>query len=195
MGKGIVMDREKKIKDSLIVFRNRWMEQKLGGCREGRETGLYEKAEKLLCRVLEQQRIKEAGEMEYIALFHYRSSLWTGTYRYGLCAWDTMPYIAEPMASEDWIPEWIYEDVPLLRERMRQELKPFVRLNDYELDGAVRTVLEEYTKIVEAEWFHAVMGLVQTEVFQEITKKESWRILFGTYMDEMKIVISKDNRW
>jgi len=195
MGKGIVMDREKKIKDSLIVFRNRWVEQKLGGCREGREPGLYEKAEKLLCRVLEQQRIKEAGEMEYIALFHYRSSLWTGTYQYGLFAWDTMPYIAEPMASEDWIPEWIYEDVPLLREQMKQELKPFVRLNDYELDGAVRTVLEEYTKIVEAEWFHAVMGLVQTEVFQEITKKESWRILFGTYMDEMKIVVSKDNRW
>lgn len=195
MGKGIVMDREKKIKDSLIVFRNRWVEQKLGGCREGREPGLYEKAEKLLCRVLEQQRIKEAGEMEYIALFHYRSSLWTGTYRYRLFAWDTMPYIAEPMASEDWIPEWIYEDVPLLREQMKQELKPFVRLNDYELDGAVRTVLEEYTKIVEAEWFHAIMGLVQTEVFQEITKKESWRILFGTYMDEMRIVASKDNRW
>lgn len=189
------MDRTGEIKVYLTPFWDKWMEEKTRKCRNSQEPGLLKQAERMLLRVIEEQRRGDRRQLCYISLFHLRSSLYTGTNRYRICALDETLYLNPPLASASWIPEQLYHDKPALRGLVETELrKCFVRLTPYEIDYAVRYLLQDYHKLAEVYWSRAAEQLVQTEEFSEVRKQEDWVILSGTYMENMKLVLQSENR-
>lgn len=72
--------------------------------------------------------------------------------------------------------------------------KHFVRLLPFEIDFAVKVLLEDYQKLVDVYWRQAAEKIIAGEVFKLIRKQDDWKILSGTYMDDMKIILQSENR-
>lgn len=188
------MDRLDKIKDCLTPFGSMWMAQKVKVCRRQPEISLLKQAEQLLQKVKGDQDQGSERVFCYLSLFHFKSSLWTGTNRYQICASDETLCINPPLASVDWMPEYLYNDMAILQTTVETELrKYFVRLLSYEINFAVKLLLEEYYKIAEIYWQQAAEQLVTGEDFKTIHKHNDWKILSGAYMDNMKIILQAEN--
>lgn len=84
------MNRLNKIRVSLGSFRDMWIEKKVKICRKQPESSLSKQAEQLLFKVKEGQVQGIGRSLCYISLFHLRSSLYTETNRYQICASDEM---------------------------------------------------------------------------------------------------------
>ena len=189
------MDRLNKIKDRLIPFCSVWTENKVKMCRKQPEMSLLEQAERVLQKVKDDQEQGSERVLCYLSLFHFKSSLWTGTNRYQICASDETLYLNPPLASADWVPEYLYNDMAILQTAVETELrKYFVRLLSYEINFAVRLLLEEYQKIAGVYWQQAAEQLVTGSSFKTIQKHDSWKVISGPYMDHMKIVLQSENR-
>lgn len=189
------MDRFNKIRDYLICFRVRWMEQKMKICK--RDPDLLKQTEKVLLKLKNEQEQEQGLNFCYLVLFHFRSSLWTSTYQYQIYATDETLYLNPPLAVEFWIPGTVYDDQEALREEIKKELgKKFIRLQPFEIEYAVRIVMEEYQKLVEVFWKQVADEIIISEAFQSLQKHCNWKILSGTYMDNnLKTIIqSKDGR-
>lgn len=189
------MDRFDKIQDSLKQFRCGWIGEKIEICRKMPISNLQEQTERVLLK-LKMEQIKGRGEnFCYLVLFHFRSSVLTGTNRYQISAVDDTLYLNPPLAFESWIPETIYNDKAALRNALEKELrKHFVRLSPFEIEYAVRIVLEDYHKLVEVYWRQVTEEIIKGTAFQSLQKHCSWKILSGTYMDDMKVILQSENR-
>lgn len=188
-----MMDRLDKIQDHLIRFRVIWMEQKIETCK--RQPDLREQAEKVLLKLKNEQARGHGLDFCYLVLFHFRSSLWTGTYQYQIHAVDEALYLNPPFAVGHWIPRAVYNDVEALRGALKKELgKKFIRLQPYEIEFAVRAVMEDYQKLAEVCWKQEADELISGETFQSLQKNCNWKILSGTYMDDIRIIIQSEDR-
>ncbi len=176
------MDRLDEIRDYLKAFQNRWIAKKVRECAGQPEEELLEKTEQVLSDAKER--------FCFLCLFHFRSSLVEGAYEYWICALGKMMYLQPPIAQGIWVPQKLYEDVPDLRRETERELrKRFIRLQTYEVEEGVRGILEEYQKLAEVYWFEAAQRAAAGERFRSAPKEEEWKILSGSYMGSLKIVL------
>lgn len=184
------MDRLDEMRRSLNEFRSMWIRQKIEICRKQQLSDLLERTEQVLLNLKKEQDDGRGQNFCYLALFHFRSSVWTGTNRYQICATDETLYLNSPLASEYWIPKVIYNDKAELRSALEKELKKdFIRLLPFEVDSAVKIVLEDYQKLVEVYWKQVTEEAVIKTILQSLQKHSNWRILSGIYMDEMKVIL------
>ncbi len=183
------MDRFDKIRDHLIQFRAIWMEHKMETYKK--QPDLLAQTEKLLLKLKNKQEQEQGLDLCYLVLFHFRSSLWTNSYQYQICATDETLYLNPPLAVARWRPEAIYDDLGVLREGLKEELrKKFIRLQPFEIEFAIRSVMEDYQKLTEVCWKQVADEIIISETFQSLQKHSNWKILSGTYMDnDLKTII------
>lgn len=133
------MERMQLIGEYLKDFRYKWMKMKIQECNNKSLCNIQEKVEQVLLSVKRVQEQSDAPSLCFVSLFHFRSSVWTGSYRYQICASDDTLYLSRPLASSDFVPEQIYNDVEKLRNEIEIELKKqFVRLTSHEMNILVR---------------------------------------------------------
>lgn len=189
------MDRTKEINTYLKRFKNEWLIKKIKECWSREEPGLINISKTILSEFNKIQTEDSTHSLTYFSLFHLKSSIWTGTYRYRICASDASLYLDSRMIHKDWVPEHLYSDAKDLKDSVTEELKKkFVRLTLYEISSATKSLLEEYQRIAEVYWIRASEMLVRSEEFQSVQKQNDWKILYGTYIDDMKIVLQAENR-
>lgn len=188
------MDRLNKIQDYLKHFRVMWIGQKIEMCRKQPNSNLLELTEQLLSELRKEQEQDRGQNFCYLALFHFRSSVLTGMHQYQICAMDETLYLNPPLVSKSWVPEEIYNDGAALRNAVEKELrKYFVRLLSFEIDFAVRVVLEDYRGLAEVCWKQAANKIILGETFQLLQKHNNWHILSGTYMDDTRVILQSQN--
>lgn len=189
------MDRIQSIKEYITTFQYEWMKKKVRECKSKTFSDMQCVAEQVLLQVKEAQIQGDSRFLCFVSLFHYRSSLWTGSYRYQISAFEDTLYLSAPLVTADFVPKQIYNDTEELRSAVELELKKqFVRLTSFELQMAVRTILEDYQKLVEIYWSQMVRVLANSDTFCAIHKQNNWKFLSGTYMDDLRIVLQSENR-
>lgn len=176
------MDRLGEIRDYLKPFQSGWIAKKARECASQPEEELLEKTEQVLSEVKER--------FCFLCLFHFRSSLLEGTYEYGIYALGKMMYLQPPIAKGIWVPQKLYGDVTELRRETERELrKRFIRLQPYEVEEGARGILEEYQKLAEVYWSETARMAVDRERFRSAPKEEQWKIVSGSYMGSLRIVL------
>lgn len=184
------MDRLNEIVHYLKPFHNNWLKKKARICERQPEPGLLIKTEQLIADVMEKQMQGHNHRLCYICMFHFRSSLLTRSYRYQINVSDRILYLDPPIAAEFWAPEHLYSDVPVLEKLVETELKKrFVRLLSYEVEFAVRTIVNDYQKLADVYWLQAAEKIVAGDTFGLIQKRDNWKVLSGNYMDDLKIIL------
>jgi hypothetical protein len=105
----------------------------------------------------------ETWKPAYLAVFHFHSSLLTGTYQYQVHLMNEQMYFDDNVVECDWFPSFLYGTMEEEKEALSQELKrKFVRVKEYEINHGLRRLAKEYK-------FH---------------------FLFGDYMGEIKSILT-----
>ena len=180
-----------RVDDMLIYlqyFQRDWIENKIKTCAKTQENGLLPLAKKLLIQGLQ----KEGESMAYLTLFHLQSSLWTGSYQYKIVLSNETLYLDPLQVMDHWIPEHLYKDVDELRMRVEWELRNhYVRLEPFEVESVVRSILMDYQNIAQIYWGQETAKLIETKEFHLLRKHKNWKILFGSYMGELRLIHSQ----
>lgn len=189
------MDRTKELLLYMSDFKKDWLVKKSHECKMQEEPTLIETAKKLLYEVGEKQVQGGQYEISCLSLIYFRSSVLTGTYRYQICVSDATLYMDAHLLYKEWIPEYLYGDVQILKKSVKEKLsKHFVRLTSYEIEFVTRSILAEYQRMAEVYWCQVSAQLIKAEEFQILQSLKNWRIFYGVYFDEMRLVLQSESR-
>ena len=126
----------------------------------------------------------------HLAVFHLKSSLFTGTYRYQICLMNEKMYFDDSFEEFEWFPSFLYGTMEEEKAVLSYELKRnFVRVKEYEINYGLRQLAKEYKKVMEVYLIKTFCYLNENSAFIELEKKEPFHFLFGDYMGEIKSIL------
>lgn len=175
----------------LNSYENSWIEEIIKRIRGWKEESLYNAVQNLLLLIEDRQQKEYQKNIAFLSLFYFRSSVWTGSHRYQIWATNSTLYYDIDKICMDWVPEGVQNDVQYLRGEVESVLlKKYIRLTPFEIDSCVRKIMIDYQKIIEVYWYNVSERIIKSNEFLKVKKDEDWKILFGNYMDEVKVVFA-----
>ena len=179
------MDRLEAIKNYLKPYKTQQMRKKIEGLKTCSDNQLLVSVNMLLQTALETQK-QQDWEPVCLCLFHFLSSIVTGSHKYQVFLADEQIYLDTNQIACDYRADFLYqEDFGMLKKELQDK---FTCISDYELSYSEHWLQYENRKLMEVFWKKQTEEIIKLETFKQLRKKTPFRFLFGDYMGTLKLV-------
>lgn len=140
---------------------------------------------------IELQEKGEKGKASYFCISYLVSCVFSGRGAFRLDVYDDMFYADIESASAYWYPDFIFryfkQDIPYALEAIKaSDMR--IGLREYELDGFKKRYLSNYFHIAKKYCMDQIKSVNELQSYQKMKKGESFRILFGGYLDQAALI-------
>ncbi|WP_251501174.1 hypothetical protein [Otoolea muris] len=186
------MDRSKEIEEYIKDFRDNRKQHKriyLNKNQKKLMEAFRRRLKDLLSRQIKEQEIQETGKIKYIYLMPLLSSGYTESYQMALGISNDKLYLDESKKQVFWYPEPLHQDIEKALEESKAILrKKFLRLEEYELLGVKRILLQDDRDVFEDSYTCMAQGCMDLLAWSAVYLEDEILFLYGNYMDKLKIV-------
>lgn len=186
------MDRSKEIEEYIKDFRDNRKQHKriyLNKNQKKLMEAFRRRLKDLLSQQIKEQEIQETGKIKYIYLMPLLSSGYTESYQMALGISNDKLYLDESKKQVFWYPEPLHQDIEKALEESKAILrKKFLRLEEYELLGVKRILLQDDRDVFEDSYICMAQGCMDLLTESRVYLEDELFFLYGNYMDRLKIV-------
>lgn len=155
------------------------------------QADFFEAADEAFRTAIGLQEKEKKGRASYFCISYLVSCALSGRGAFRMEVYDDTFYADTETAAAYWYPDFIFryykQDLPYALEAIRaSDMR--IGLREYELDRFKKRYLSNYYLIAKKFCMDQMTDVKALQSYQEMSKGESFQILFGGYMEQMALI-------
>lgn len=156
---------------------------------------LHQICNELFLSCIQKQQDDQLGKIRYAHFFILRSALYTGKYEVQIQLFDQQQYMGKTEAYHLWdttfIMRYFKRDMEKLQEIAKKEI---IQYSYQEQRRMMLRYYPQYLELIRGYLVSEIASIIQLKSFEDMDKEDGLEIIYGGYMEQGEINVSKNGK-